>query len=104
MGSSISLVSDSASRGGDTRIRSKWLENVAELKEPFVVAGVAHAPADKKGTKGGFGQNAGGEIVRKSAFVDGAVHLAGLVGADGIDLFAYEGRQGDDLVQVSAAK
>src|SRR5882762_10331490 len=76
-------------------------KNPAELEIPFAVAGVAPASADDQRAESGFGEDAAVEVVRESTLVRKAIHFCEFVGADDIDFFAEEWRQGEEVVQIA---
>jgi hypothetical protein len=84
--------------------KAKRLKNTPELKEPLVMTRIAHRTAYEQRPQRSFGQHAGGEIVRESAFGADSVHFSELVGTDRLNLGAHEGRQRKNIVQIPDAK
>src|ERR1700739_3257614 len=80
------------------------LEDAAELEEPLLVAGVAHAAANQDGTEEGLCEDAAGEVPGKFRGGEGiAIHFADFGKAGDVDLFAYELGQGEDFVEVAGS-
>src|SRR6266851_2939472 len=84
--------------------QNNLLEHAAELEEPFAMAGVADAAADKEGAQRRLGQEACGNIVGELAASGYTIHFSDFVGADGINLLAQEGRKDQQVPQKSPAK
>src|SRR5260370_10798356 len=83
--------------------QNNLLEHAAELEEPFAVAGVAHAAADKERAQGRFRQKSCGNIVAEIGAGGYAVHLSDLVGSDGVDFFSAKSRNTNHVTQKSLA-
>ena len=88
----------------NTELFRRLLEDSPELKEPFLVAGIADAAANEEWTEGGFGYHAGLHIVGEPGLRGEPVHLGDFIGADDVDLLAEERRQSQKLAKVAGAK
>src|SRR5438477_2919713 len=80
------------------------LEHAAQLKEPFAVAGVADAAADKEWADGCFGQEACGNVVGEVAAGGYGVHFPDFVGSDGVNLLAQKWRKDQQITQEPPTK
>src|SRR5215469_16527536 len=80
------------------------LEHSSELEEPFAVARVTQAAADKERAYGGFRQESQGHIVGKVAASSYPVHFANLVGTNGVHLLANKGRQREQVVDKAGSE
>ena len=65
------------------------------------MSAVADASSENQRPYGSLGQNADGNVVGEPAGAGKAVHLAKLVGGDGIDFLSGQRRQGQQIVQIS---
>src|SRR5579863_6678208 len=76
-------------------------EHATELEIEFAVAGVAVAAADDQRAEGGFGEDADVDVVGETAGLGETVHFGEFVGADGVNFFAEERRQCEEVVQIA---
>ena len=65
------------------------------------MSAVANASSKNQRPYGSLSQNADGNVIGELAGAGKAVHLAKLVGADGIDFLSGERWQGQQIVQIS---
>jgi len=68
------------------------------------MSAVANASAKDQRSNRGLGQDAESEIIRESAGVGKAIHLAELIACDGIDFLSRQSGQGQQVVQISSAE
>jgi hypothetical protein len=81
------------------------LENATELEKPFLVPGIADAPANEDRPQRGFGDESSDNIGGKFGNGKGiAIHFAELARAGEIDLFPDKRRQRKDFVEIPAAR
>ena len=80
------------------------LKHVPQLKKPFRMPRVAHAPANKQRPNRRFRQETNRRIVRKLAGIRSVVHLSELVSSNHIHIFSHERRQRQNVVQIAGAE
>src|SRR5690242_20539896 len=68
------------------------------------MAGIAHAGADDKRTEGSLSEDAASDVARKRRLHGESVHFGGFDAGDGVDFFAEERRQSEQVVQVAGAE
>src|SRR6266705_3011535 len=74
-------------------------EHSSQLEEPLAVAGIPNTAADEERAHDRLGQKARSHIVRESAPVGHAIHLAKFVGPHGVHLFADKGWQREQVME-----
>src|SRR3984957_3263034 len=75
-----------------------------QLKKPFRMPRVAHAPPNKQRPYGRFRQETNCRIVRKLAGIRSVVHLSKLIRPNHVHILSYKWRQRQNVVQIAGTE